>query len=65
MSNSKKNFVVVSMLMSAALLVTFLIFVAALKGDSVLRMVLAGGGFLGFAGLYLALLIANKRTPSA
>jgi hypothetical protein len=35
------------------------------QGDSVLRIVLAGGGFLGFAGLYLALLVANKRTQSA
>jgi hypothetical protein len=63
MNDSKKT--VIFMLMSAALLATFVIFVAALKGDSTLRIVLAAGGFLGFAGLYAALLVASKRTPSA
>jgi len=63
MNTSKKT--VIFMLMSAVLLASFLVFVAALKGDSTLRIVLASGGFLGFAGLYAALLVANKRTPSA
>ena len=65
MTVSKKNFVIVSLMMSAATLTSFLILVTALKGDSVLRMVLAGVGFLGFCGLYFALLVARKRTPSS
>lgn len=65
MSDSKKKFMVVSMLMSLAMLACFLVLVTALKGDNMLQKVLAGGGFVGFAGLYVALLVSNKRTPSA
>ena len=49
----------------AALFASFLVLMAAVKGDSVLRIVLASVGVVGFGGLYVALLVASKRTPSA
>jgi hypothetical protein len=53
------------MLISFALLASFLVLVTAFKGDSVLRIALAAGGFLGFGGLYVALLVSRKRAIAA
>ncbi len=63
MSASKTNYLL--MVMSAALLVSFFILLAAFKGDSVLRIVLAAGGVAVFGGFCVALLVAGKRTPAA
>ena len=65
MSTSKKNYSLALMLMSFAMLASFLILVNALKGDSALRIALATGGFLGFAGLYVAVLVSRKRATAA
>jgi hypothetical protein len=62
MNASKKNHMLVAM--SGLPLASFLILMTAIKGDSVLRIVLASVGFVGFVGLYVALLVASKRTPS-
>lgn len=63
MSASKKN--IAFTLVFACLLASFLVFVTAIKGDNALRIFLATGGFVVFAGLFLALLIASKRMPSS
>jgi hypothetical protein len=51
--------------MFIALAVSFAILLTAVKGDSVLRIVLAAGGFVGFLGLYVGVLVASKRAPTA
>ena len=62
MTASKKN--VPLALISLAVLASCAILVTALKGDSMLRIALAAGGFVGFGGLLVALLVAGRRTPS-
>ena len=59
MSASNKN--VPLALMAFAALSAFLILMKSIQGDSVLRIVLAAGGFVGFSGLYVAVLLAKKR----
>ena len=59
MNDSKKNIVVV--LLSGLALSSFLILMTAIKGDNMLRIVLASVGFLGFCGLLTALLISKSR----
>ena len=63
MNAAKKSFLLVYM--SAAMLASFLILVKAFDGDSTLRIVLAAGGFVVFVGMYVALLVASKRTPAS
>ena len=60
MSVSKES--VALMLTSAVLLVSFLILMTTLKGDrNMMRIILAGVGFVGFGGLYVAMLIAKFK----
>lgn len=65
MSAPKKNYSLALTLMFFAMMASFLILVTAIKGDSVLRIVLAAGGFLVFCGLYVAVLVAGKRATPA
>lgn len=64
MDTAKKNYGLAFLLMFAAMLASFLVFMAAIKGDNMLRIGLAAGGFLIFCGLYLAMLVARKRAPT-
>jgi hypothetical protein len=60
MSVSKENGML--MLMSAAVLVSFLILLSSLKGDrNMVRIILAGVGFVGFSCLYAAMLVAKFK----
>ena len=61
MSASNKN--VPLALMAFAALSAFLILMKSIQGDSVLRIVLAAGGFVGFSGLYVAVLLAKAGKP--
>jgi len=61
-SASKQNLPL--FLMTAILMASFLVWVEAIKGDSTLRIVLASVGFIGFAGLQVALLVARKRAAA-
>lgn len=59
------NYSLALMLASFAMLVSFLVLTTAFNGESLLRIVLAAVGFLGFGGLFVAVLAARKRTTSA
>ena len=63
MTAKKQNVMLV--VMSGALLVTYLVLVKALASDNTLRIILAAGGFLGFCGLYAALLVAKIKGAKA
>jgi len=62
MSDSKKNIALA--LVSGLALVSFLILMTAIKGDNLLRIGLAGVGFLGFAGLLTTLLISKSKAKA-
>jgi hypothetical protein len=56
---------IVPVLATGMLFGSFLVLMTALKGDNMLRIGLAAGGFLGFASLYVALLVARSRAQKA
>lgn len=62
MSASKQN--VALTLISGLALVSFLILMTAIKGDNMLRIALAGVGFLGFGGMLTALLISRFKAKA-
>ena len=62
MSDSKKN--VALALNTVLALISLMILVTAIKGDSMLRIALASAGFLIFAGLSTALLISKSKAKA-
>jgi hypothetical protein len=47
--------------MTVLVLISLVILVTAIKGDNMLRIVLAGAGFLTLGGLLTGLLISKSR----
>ena len=62
MSDSKKN--VALALMTGLMLISLLILLTAIKGDNMLRIVLASVGFLGFAGLLAAVVFSKSKAKA-
>lgn len=60
MNVSKENIAMV--FLSFALFITFIILITAFKGDkNLIKISLAGFGFIGFACLYVALICAKFK----
>ena len=62
MNNSKKTIPFV--LMFGLAMGSFLILMTAIKGDNMLRIVLASVGFLGFAGLLAAVVVSKSKAKA-
>jgi len=59
MNASQQTFIL--LLLTALAMASLAILITAIKGDNMLRIALAGAGFLTFGGLLTALLIARSK----